>query len=309
MHCIIRKLFSFIVLLFIPMAVTANEQDVNNTVQTYLDFIVKSNAIDSYGMLSKEDRSVLSLDEWIDRVNKKGVFDFNLQPPTHNIRMTNLDGEKKAKIYVEQKTINSLFLIGNADKTKQDILNGIEDGSIPSTTKTLVIHAVKESGEWKIFKNIKQELLNQKLEIFKYTNLVNENHIKEVLEIDPTNEIALTHLAKIREKENRIKAKPFEEVYLRELSNVISEHFQGSYPPLAQERGQEGTVEVGFTILKTGEIVDVHVKKSSRHLLLDDAALSVFTDKMDGKFKPIPENIYRESWRHVVPMEYKLSTK
>ena len=78
-----------------------------------------------------------------------------------------------------------------------------------------------------------------------------------------------------------------------------------SYPMLARRRGWQGTVRIGMRISADGHISRLHIVETSRHPLLDRAALASL-----GKVKSIP---LAEAWlagRHsdiVLPVEYRLT--
>ena len=59
------------------------------------------------------------------------------------------------------------------------------------------------------------------------------------------------------------------------------------YPPLALERGWEGTTEVRFSILKTGRAGQVVVSKSSGYAALDKEALKMVTYAVENT--PLPD--------------------
>ncbi len=79
---------------------------------------------------------------------------------------------------------------------------------------------------------------------------------------------------------------------------------QQKYPRQAQRRRMEGTVTVGFTLLKNGSIQNIHVQQSSGHRLLDKAATNAV--KRVGHFKPIPEKYKKSRWEFEIPVVFKL---
>lgn len=97
-----------------------------------------------------------------------------------------------------------------------------------------------------------------------------------------------------------------EDIYLSELSAALAKHAQSTYPRMAQRRRIQGQVLIEFTILKTGEIIDIRLLQSSGNKMLDDASLSIFSQKMLNKFKPFPPEISRSSWQQKVPIEYQV---
>ena len=93
---------------------------------------------------------------------------------------------------------------------------------------------------------------------------------------------------------------------MSELSSTLARHAQATYPRIAQRRGWEGEVQIQFTLLANGDIVDIKIKHGSGRNLLDQAALEIFTHHMHRRFKPFPQEIKRRHWTHSVPIEYKL---
>lgn len=97
-----------------------------------------------------------------------------------------------------------------------------------------------------------------------------------------------------------------EDIYLSQLGAALARLAQDTYPRVLQRRRIEGQVLVEFTILKSGEITNVSIAKSSGNAMLDKAALSIFEQKLRNKFKPFPKEIQRTSWQHKVPIEYQV---
>ncbi|MDY0137655.1 MAG: energy transducer TonB, partial [Thiomicrospira sp.] len=97
-----------------------------------------------------------------------------------------------------------------------------------------------------------------------------------------------------------------EKRYRGELFATLMRHAQDTYPRMAQRRNWQGRVTIEFTLLANGDIVRVHLIDSSGRTLLDEAAMSIFSEKMKHHFKPFPEQINRREWTLSVPIEYKL---
>lgn len=79
---------------------------------------------------------------------------------------------------------------------------------------------------------------------------------------------------------------------------------QQKYPRQAQRRRMEGTVNVGFTLDKTGQISNIHLIQGSGHRLLDKAATEAV--KKVGQFKPIPERYRKSRWEFEIPVVFRL---
>lgn len=90
---------------------------------------------------------------------------------------------------------------------------------------------------------------------------------------------------------------------LASLRNAIQPHFH--YPLLARRRGWEGTVRIGLHISANGEISRLHIVETSRHPILDQAAIDCLS-----RLRQMPEAI---AWLDghdsdiVLPVEYRLT--
>jgi len=74
------------------------------------------------------------------------------------------------------------------------------------------------------------------------------------------------------------------------------------YPPLARERGWQGTVEV--EVSDHGAVPLFRVRRSSGHALLDQQALDLMAQA--ARLVIVPESLRRTGFRFVVPVEYRL---
>ena len=87
-----------------------------------------------------------------------------------------------------------------------------------------------------------------------------------------------------------------------QIRKALLPHF--SYPLLARRRGWEGTVRVGLRIEANGNLTRMHLVESSRHDILNKAAVRSLT-----QVARIPD---ASSWLHgqyldlVLPIEYRL---
>lgn len=76
------------------------------------------------------------------------------------------------------------------------------------------------------------------------------------------------------------------------------------YPKNAKRRKQEDTVEIRFTILADGSVINIELDKPSRYQRLNKGTLTLL--KKIGSFKPIPKVLRMKSWEIVVPIAYQL---
>lgn len=86
--------------------------------------------------------------------------------------------------------------------------------------------------------------------------------------------------------------------YLNEIKTAIIRH--KSYPARARKMKMQGEVGVVFTILPTGEIVKLAVKKSSGHKYLDSHTLETIKDASRVFPKPLEEISVQ------IPIDYRL---
>lgn len=70
------------------------------------------------------------------------------------------------------------------------------------------------------------------------------------------------------------------------MPSIIKNH-KPNYPEYAKRKGYEGTVVLKVKILKTGDVSDVQVSRSSGHRVLDDAAVAAI---QKWKFSPAEKN-------------------
>jgi TonB family protein len=91
--------------------------------------------------------------------------------------------------------------------------------------------------------------------------------------------------------------------FTEELRQALDQ--QKIYPAIARARKQSGRVEVGFTMMKTGKIVDSRVVSPCGYEKLNEAAL--LTVSRLGVFKPVPDEISKDAWKVIVPIDFRLN--
>lgn len=91
--------------------------------------------------------------------------------------------------------------------------------------------------------------------------------------------------------------------YLIEFRGLIEGRKE--YPLMARKRGLEGTVVIGVTIKKNGEVIDHKIVQESGHKLLDQAALSMVM-KVDS-FKAFPAELGSNDIELKFPIAFKLN--
>jgi len=90
--------------------------------------------------------------------------------------------------------------------------------------------------------------------------------------------------------------------YLSELAQWIESRKE--YPVTARRLGQEGQVEIGFTIGKDGAIREARLTQECRYGSLNEAALVLARGL--GRFKPLPEGMGLLEWKLRLPINYRL---
>lgn len=98
------------------------------------------------------------------------------------------------------------------------------------------------------------------------------------------------------------KIRLLEQRYITALKKAIEA--RKFYPNRAKKQAREGVVIVGFRIDRKGMINNVRIVGSSSVRILDRSAMNVVSNM--GKFKPIPEQIKRESWTFEISLSYYL---
>lgn len=92
------------------------------------------------------------------------------------------------------------------------------------------------------------------------------------------------------------------EHYLYELKLLIEQN--KLYPAQSRRLGQEGKVIVSFVIQKNGTITDIKITDPAKFPKLNEAALKLIENLK--QFNPIPNELKRDLWAIVLPIEYKL---
>ncbi|MBN2855118.1 MAG: TonB family protein, partial [Halothiobacillaceae bacterium] len=76
------------------------------------------------------------------------------------------------------------------------------------------------------------------------------------------------------------------------------------YPPLARRLNQEGIVEIGFTVLADGRIVNIHLLTQAPSAALERGAMAAIAGV--GQFKPIPPQLGMGTMNLTISLVYKL---
>lgn len=76
------------------------------------------------------------------------------------------------------------------------------------------------------------------------------------------------------------------------------------YPPLARRLNQEGIVEIGFTVLADGRIVNIHLLTQAPSAALERGAMEAIARV--GLFQPIPPKLGMNAMNLTISLVYKL---
>lgn len=98
-----------------------------------------------------------------------------------------------------------------------------------------------------------------------------------------------------------------EQAYLAELRQEIMSHASDTYPRRAKRRQWQGQVLIQLLILPNGHISQLKIVRGSKYAILDQAAMEIFTLKMQNRFKAFPKDIERQRWVIKVPVNYRLN--
>ncbi|MEW6386375.1 MAG: TonB family protein [Thermodesulfobacteriota bacterium] len=90
--------------------------------------------------------------------------------------------------------------------------------------------------------------------------------------------------------------------YLAQVRRLLEQH--KNYPSLARRRHQQGVVVLSFTIGAGGQIESAGLRKSSGHMLLDQAAQE--TLRRVQRFPPLPPALGRTRLTIQVPLAFHL---
>ncbi len=130
--------------------------------------------------------------------------------------------------------------------------------------------------------------------------------IEEAVEAKPVNPSVTKMTAPTQPRFNPEQVANAEQMYLQELRSRIVQYAQDTYPKRAKRRHWEGEVKIEFKLQTNGTITGLKIIKSSGRSILDQAALEIFQEKMQFKFKPFPKEIERREWEISVPVTYHL---
>lgn len=92
------------------------------------------------------------------------------------------------------------------------------------------------------------------------------------------------------------------DAYRQRLTELFAGHQQ--YPAVAAQRGWEGEVRLRLCVARKGNLVSVHLDRSSGFAVLDQHALAML-DRL-ASLPPLPEGLEAGEIQVVVPINYRL---
>lgn len=239
-------------------------------------------------------------------INRGGVNGFIISFMLHaliayalfNVANTKLDFNQKSEKpltisldnFVASKIVPEVVKVKQEiqkPKLKERVVKKVEE----VIEKTKVTEVVKIPKKVEIPKHIeKQEVQeNRHVEVASKTN-IDESIIKqEIKSVQKTEETPLhvkeRETVSIEEMQAAFVKTNFADIRDKVLKNL-------KYPRLAKRMRQSGIVELLLVIDTNGKLIDISVRKSSGHKLLDKSAISA-ASKLCAQTLPIPQTLSR----------------
>lgn len=97
-------------------------------------------------------------------------------------------------------------------------------------------------------------------------------------------------------------AETAEERYIAELLQVLNK--KRRYPEMARRLRQQGRVLLRFEVLRNGQVLEARVVEESAYESLNRSAQSMIREMQE--LKPFPDEIKKNRWSFVIPVEFKM---
>jgi protein TonB len=158
---------------------------------------------------------------------------------------------------------------------------------------------------------MKVRVASQKASVSKVTSVVPQKQIPKLtskpiprpkVEETKTQEVSSSAKALVGTEDSAGRAATVKENYISKVRSKIEAN--KFYPLISRRMGQTGIAVVGFTLLRDGSIIDLHVHKSSKFDRLDASALDAV--KKVGRFSPIPNELGESQLDITVPVKFYL---
>jgi len=106
---------------------------------------------------------------------------------------------------------------------------------------------------------------------------------------------------------NASTAKALDAQYIRQWTRKIERIGNLNYPAKARKSGLSGKLILSVTINPQGKIIDIKVRKSSQHKILDNAAIRIV--KLSSPFAPVPKQVLQNNSALVITRTWLFTQK
>ncbi len=97
-----------------------------------------------------------------------------------------------------------------------------------------------------------------------------------------------------------------EKYYLQKLQATLAIYAKDTYPNRAYRRRWQGRVTLQFTLHANGQISDLTIISADSREIFNDAAKSIFTEKMAMQYEAFPKTIKKKNWVLAIPIVYQI---
>lgn len=106
---------------------------------------------------------------------------------------------------------------------------------------------------------------------------------------------------------NASTAKALDAQYIRQWTRKIERIGNLNYPAKARKKGLSGKLILAVTLDPDGKLLNIVVRKSSKHKMLDDAAIRIV--KLSAPFAPIPKQVLQQNSALVITRTWLFTQK
>ena len=213
-------------------------------------------------------------------------------------------GEKKEKN--KPKTINpgQKQQKGNA-ASNQPLLVPAKSAT-PVVKKSILVTKKKQPKKApKLQKKPKPKVVKQKLITTDYLSQLKKQIIDLEADLDYETNI---YTKRTKHKYlNASTAKALDAEYVRQWTRKIERIGNLNYPDQAKRNKLSGTLILSVTLSPKGKVIDIKVRSSSGHKILDDAAMRIV--KLAAPFAPIPKNVLQNNNALVITRTWLFTQK
>jgi protein TonB len=106
---------------------------------------------------------------------------------------------------------------------------------------------------------------------------------------------------------NASTAKALDALYIRQWTRKIERIGNLNYPTQARKDQLSGKLILAVTIDAKGNLINIKIRKSSKHKILDDAAINIV--KLSAPYAPIPKNVLQGNTALVITRTWLFTQK